>query len=95
MWASAKSRADMDAFYASVEQRDDLRLRGTPVFVAWKGNRSVVCALSYEARAFSVRSKLSEGDNRARLLLRFERVSSRRSMGLDMSVADESRHSSK
>ena len=54
--------ADLDAFYASVEQRDDRRLRGRPVIVG----AGVVLSASYEARAFGVHSAM--GGGRARRL---------------------------
>ena len=54
----------MDAFYASVEQRDNSELRGKPVIVAWRGNRSVFCAASW----IENQGRDSSGSGRNRVL---------------------------
>ena len=57
-WDRIVAHADMDAFYAAIEQLGDLALRGRPVLVGPRSNRGVVLTASYEARPYGVGSAM-------------------------------------
>lgn len=65
-WPRIVVHADMDAFYAAVEQLDDSSLRGKPVLVGSRSHRGVVLTASYEARPFGVRSAMPMVEARRR-----------------------------
>lgn len=65
-WPKIIIHADMDAFYAAVEQLDNPCLRGKPVLIGPKSFRSVVLTASYEARSFGVSSAMPMGEARRR-----------------------------
>ncbi len=65
-WPNIVVHADMDAFYAAVEQRDHPELRGKPVLIGPNSNRGVVLTASYEARPFGVGSAMGVAEARRR-----------------------------
>ncbi len=65
-WPQIVAHADMDAFYAAVEQRDNPELRGKPVLIGPNSYRGVVLTASYEARPYGVGSAMSVGEARRR-----------------------------